>query len=69
MAQEKVTRSELLDMHIGQTKIFTLTNPTKLQSAAVVCNHLKNERKGAWTIRRDYSSLSISITRTDGPWK
>jgi hypothetical protein len=63
MAQEKVSRAELLEMHIGQTRIFTLTNPTKLQSVASQCNQLKNEQKGEWTIKRDYSSLSISVTR------
>ena len=63
MAQEKVTRQELLDMHIGQTRIFTLLDPTKLQSAATTCNQMKNEQKGEWTIKRDYQSLSISITR------
>ena len=63
MAQEKVTRSELLEMHIGQTRIFTLTNPTKLQSVATTCNQMKNEQKGEWTIKRDYTSFSISVTR------
>lgn len=63
MAQEKVSRNELLEMHIGQTRIFTLTNPTKLQSAVTQCNQLKNEKKGEWSTRRDYSSCSISITR------
>lgn len=63
MEQEKVTRAELLEMHIGQTRIFTLTNPTKLQSVASTCNQMKNERKGEWTIKRDYSSCSISVTR------
>jgi len=64
MEQEKVSRKELLEMHIGQTRIFTLTNPTKLQSATVTCNQLKNERKGEWISKRDYQSCSISITRT-----
>jgi hypothetical protein len=64
MAQEKVTREELLKMKIGQTCIFTLTNPTKLQSAATTCNQLKNEQKGEWSIRRDYAACSICITRT-----
>lgn len=64
MAQEKVTRNELLEMHIGQTRIFTLTNPTKLQSVATTCNQLKNEQKGEWSIKRDYSTCSISITRS-----
>lgn len=63
MAQEKVTRGELLEMHIGQTRIFTLTNPTKLQSVATQCNQLKNEQKGEWTIKRDYQACSISVTR------
>ena len=52
-----------MEMHIGQTRIFTLTNPTKLQSAATQCNQLKNEAKGEWTIKRDYKACSISITR------
>ena len=50
-------------MHIGQTRIFTLTNPTKLQSVATTCNQLKNEQKGEWTIKRDYTTCSISVTR------
>lgn len=63
MAQEKVTRKELTGMHIGQTRIFTLTEETKLQSVATTCTQLKNERKGEWTIKRDYSACSISVTR------
>jgi hypothetical protein len=38
MAQEKVTRNELIEMHIGQTRIFTLEEPTKLQSVATTLN-------------------------------
>ena len=63
MAQEKVTRDELLDMHIGQTRIFTLIEETKLQSVATTCNQLKNEKRGEWTIKRDYSACSVSVTR------
>ena len=63
MAQEKVTRQELTDMNIGQTRIFTLIEPTKLQSVATTCNQLKNEKKGEWMIKRDYSSCSVSVTR------
>ena len=63
MVQEKVTRKELLEMHIGQTRIFTLAQPTKLQAAPTTCNQLKNEQKGEWSIKRDYQACSISITR------
>lgn len=63
MAQEKVTRKELIEMHVGQTRIFSLTNPTKLQSVATILNQLKNERKGMWTHRKDYDACAISVTR------
>jgi hypothetical protein len=63
MAQEKVTREELIEMHVGQTRIFSLTNPTKLQSVATTLNQLKNERKGMWTHRKDYDACAISVTR------
>ena len=63
MEQEKVTRRELTDMHIGQTRIFTLIEETKLQSVATTCNQLKNEKRGEWTIKRDYSACSVSVTR------
>ena len=63
MEQEKVTREELIEMHVGQTRIFSLTNPTKLQSVATTLNQLKNERKGMWTHRKDYDACAISVTR------
>ena len=63
MAQEKVTRQELRDMHIGQTRIFTLMEPKKVTSAKVTAKQLKDEKEGEWTIKRDYTSCSISITR------
>ena len=63
MAQEKVTRKELTDMHIGQTRIFTLTSPTKLQSVATTLNQLKNENKGMWTHKKDYEACAVSVTR------
>ena len=64
MPQEKVTRQELLEMHIGQTRIFHLTEETKLQSVATTCTQMKNEKKGEWSIRRDYGACAISVTRT-----
>ena len=63
MAQEKVTREELIAMHIGQTRIFTLADKTKLQSTATTLTQLKNEGKGEWTHRKDYEASAISVTR------
>ena len=63
MTQEKVTRKELEDMRVGSTRIFTLTEPSKLQAVATTCNQLKNERRGEWSVRKDYESVSVSVTR------
>ena len=63
MAQEKVTRDELLGMHIGQTRIFTLIDKTKLQSVASTLTQLKNEDKGEWKHTKNYEEVSITITR------
>ena len=63
MAQEKVTRKELLAMHIGQTRIVTLTDKTKMQSVASTLTQLKNEDKGEWTHRKDYEASAVSVTR------
>lgn len=63
MTQEKVTREELMSMKIGQTRIFTLSDKTKLQSVATTLTQLKNEDKGEWTSRKDYKASAISVTR------
>lgn len=63
MAQEKVTREELEAMHIGQTRIFTLNDRSKLQSVATTLTQLKNERRGEWTHKKDYEACAVSVTR------
>jgi hypothetical protein len=63
MAQETVTRKELEEMRIGSTRCFYLIDPKKLQSVASTCTQMKNERRGEWTVRKDYKSLSVSVTR------
>jgi hypothetical protein len=63
MAQEKVTRQELRDMHVGQTRIFTLMEPKKVTSARVTAQQMKNEKEGEWQVKPDYESCAVSITR------
>ena len=63
MAQEKVTRKELRDMHIGQTRIFMLTEEKKITSARVTAQQMKNEKEGEWQVKPDYESCCVSITR------
>ena len=63
MAQEKVTRQELRDMHIGQTRIFTLMEEKKISSARVTAQQMNNEKEGEWSVKPDYDACAVSITR------
>jgi hypothetical protein len=63
MAQEKVTRQELRDMHVGQTRIFTLKEEKKISSARVTAQQMKNEKEGEWLVKPDYEARAVSITR------
>lgn len=64
MAQERVTRQEMREMRVGQTRIFTLTDRKKVTSARVQANALKNEEGLDFMVKCDYQSASVSITRT-----
>lgn len=63
MVQEKVTRQELRDMHIGQTRIITLENAKKVSSARVTCTQMKLEEGLEFTVKPDYGASAVSITR------
>ena len=63
MKQEKVTRQELRDMHVGQTRIFTLKEEKKISSARVTAQQMKNEKEGEWLVKPDYEACAVSITR------
>ena len=63
MAQEKVRRQELRDMHVGQTRIFTLMEEKKISSARVTAQQMKNEKEGEWLVKPDYEACAVSITR------
>jgi hypothetical protein len=65
MVQEKLTRNELREMHIGQTRIIQFTHPRKVSSARVMCTQMKKEEGIEFTTKTDYASNSISITRTN----
>ena len=63
MAQEKVTRQELRDMSIGQTRIFILTDAKKVASARVTCHQMKDEEGKEYSVKMDYQAKCVSITR------
>lgn len=61
--QERVSRRELRNMRIGQTRIFELKNPKKVTSARVQANALKNEEGLEFEVKADYGVPSVCITR------
>ena len=63
MKQEKVTRDELREMRIGQTRIFQLTDAKKVTSASVTAQQLKNEEGFGFVVKKDYEAKAVSITR------
>ena len=63
MAQEKVSRKELLDMRVGTTRVFNLTENTKLQSVASTLTQLKNLGLGEWSHGKDIKNVAISVKR------
>lgn len=63
MAQEKVTRRELRDMYIGQTRIFTLTNRKKIASVRVTATQLQNEEGIEFSVKQDWEASAVSVTR------
>ena len=63
MTQEKVTRKELAEMRIGQTRIFNLPDGGKVKSAISTCQQMKNEKKMSFKATPDWESNAVSITR------
>lgn len=63
MEQAKVTRKELREMRVGQTRIFTLTDAKKVTSARVTCTQLRQEEQLEYIVKPDYTAKAISITR------
>lgn len=64
MEQKKVTRQELRDMRIGQTRIITLEDPKKIPSARITCLQMKQEEGLEFAFKPDYDAVAVSITRT-----
>lgn len=61
--QERVSRQELRDIRVGQTRIFTLADKKKITSVRVQTQQLKNEEDLVFDVKTDYASSSVSITR------
>ena len=61
--QERVTRQDLRNMRVGQTRIFTLADKKKITSARVQANQLKQEEDLEFDVKPDFDASAVSITR------
>lgn len=61
--QERVTRQDLRNMRVGQTRIFTLPDKKKITSARVQANQLKQEEDLEFDVKPDFDASAVSITR------
>lgn len=61
--QERVTRQDLRNMRVYQTRIFTLTDKKKITSARVQANQLKQEEDLEFDVKPDFDASAVSITR------
>ena len=50
-------------MHVGQTRIFLLTDAKKVASARITCTQMRNEEGLEFQVKPDYQSKAVSITR------
>ena len=61
--QERVTRQDLRNMRVGQTRIFTLADKKKITSARGQANQLKQEEDLEFDVKPDFDASAVSITR------
>ena len=61
--QERVSREDLRNLRVGQTRIFTLADKKKITSARVQANQLKKEEDLEFDVKPDFDASAVSITR------
>ena len=61
--QETVTRNELRELHVGQTRIFNLNQANKVASARVTCRQMGLEYGMEFEVKTDYFNRAVCITR------
>lgn len=63
MAQDRVTRDELRNIRVKQTRIFILNEPKQIPAARMQAFQLAREENMKFSIRTDFRSVAIAITR------
>lgn len=61
--REKVSKEELRNMRVGQSRIFTLADKKKIKSVKTQVYEVKVEEDRNYEVRTDFSSSSVCVTR------
>ena len=61
--QERVTRKDLRNMRVGQTRIFTLADKKKITSAKQNIYQLQREEDLEFDVKPDFDASAVSVTR------
>ena len=61
--QERVTRKDLRNMRVGQTRIFTLADKKKITSAKQNIYQLQREEDLEFDVKPDFDASTVSVTR------
>jgi hypothetical protein len=61
--QERVTRQDLRNMRVGQTRIFTLADKKKITSAKQNIYQLQREEDIEFDVKPDFDASAVSVTR------
>ena len=60
---ERVSRKDVREMRVGQTRIFMLADKKKISSAKQNIYQLQQEEDMEFDIKPDFINSSVSITR------
>ncbi|MBQ8713026.1 MAG: hypothetical protein IJ551_09465 [Prevotella sp.] len=61
--QETVSKDELREMRVRQSRIFTLADKKKIKSVKVQAHDLKKEEDKEFEVRTDYDASAVCVTR------
>lgn len=54
---------DLLELSVGETKVFFLENPMKLISARSLVSYVRRSRAVKLSIKADFNKCSLKVTR------
>lgn len=63
ISNEKVTRSLLREMKMGETRIFRVQNASAMDSAAVLAYQMQHHEQCKYICNKDHVNMLLKITK------